>query len=226
MYRNRKSQQGGFTLVELLVVIAVISILAGMLLPVLENVANQARGISCMNNLKQIGLGIMSYVEDNDGFMPCSLATNSASNYGSFYKQIDIYTGQRSTSYDNPDPCVLYQCPSDENFFPAYGYLSSYGGNINCFIYSSSTTSATLKRYNTITRPSKLRGILDLDDSFYTNPNLTTEWYFGGLFKTEPRHNDSVSAMYMDYHVGMEMTPFLPAKDEPFQWTRTGLRSN
>ena len=66
-----KSRKSAFTLIELLVVIAIIAILAAILFPVFARARAQARKITCVSNIKQIGLGTLMYVQDYDEtFMP------------------------------------------------------------------------------------------------------------------------------------------------------------
>ncbi len=61
----------GFTLIELLVVIAIIAILASILFPVFGRARENARRSSCQSNLKQLGLGMLQYVQDFDEYLPC-----------------------------------------------------------------------------------------------------------------------------------------------------------
>ena len=71
-HHSRRSAQSakGFTLIELLVVIAIIAILAAILFPVFQSVRENARRTACGSNIRQLGLGVMQYNQDNDEGMP------------------------------------------------------------------------------------------------------------------------------------------------------------
>ena len=63
----------GFTIVELLVVIAVIAILATLVLPALHRAKARSRGTQCMNNLRQFGWALQMYTDDHDDFLPYNM---------------------------------------------------------------------------------------------------------------------------------------------------------
>ncbi len=67
---NRRGALRAFTLIELLVVIAIIAILAAILFPVFAQAREKARQTTCLSNEKQIGMGIMMYVQDSDEVYP------------------------------------------------------------------------------------------------------------------------------------------------------------
>lgn len=68
--RYARRPRSAFTLIELLTVIAIIGILAAIIIPVVGKVRLAARQSQCVSNLRQIGIGIMAYTNDNRGFLP------------------------------------------------------------------------------------------------------------------------------------------------------------
>jgi prepilin-type N-terminal cleavage/methylation domain-containing protein/prepilin-type processing-associated H-X9-DG protein len=81
----RRGSPPGFTLVELLVVVAVIALLAGMLLPALAKARGRALRVACLSNLRQVGLAIEQYSGDYSGRVPYGPRTTTFSHPGEFY---------------------------------------------------------------------------------------------------------------------------------------------
>src|SRR3954466_4606019 len=87
---DKDTRQPGFTLIELLVVIAIIAILAGLLLPALARAKIKAKEVQCMNNLKQIGVGMRAWSNDNGEKFPWQVDVLEGGSLGSV-EWIDHY---------------------------------------------------------------------------------------------------------------------------------------
>jgi prepilin-type N-terminal cleavage/methylation domain-containing protein len=112
------SKREAFTLVELLVVIAIIGMLAGLLLPAARAARERARQTACMNNLRQLAIGLLMYRQDNEGKNPPWLSNlhpeylrSAEGESGAVGKDVFICPSDRSHGVDGSKPLV--QTPGD-----------------------------------------------------------------------------------------------------------------
>ena len=189
-----------FTLIELLVVIAIIAILAAMLLPALNKARDKAKSISCLGNVRQIGTGMLMYVDSEAGFYPVTDFSNTTSwdNALSLYDGRQVAENYRHGVLQKHQVAkqALYSCPSDQivragTAMPrSYALTYYFSGNplprasgiSGCAVDADYTCPASRKT-SQVVKPSKFIAMLEAADAGNQmgRTSKNNGWYNGVL---------------------------------------------
>lgn len=163
--RARQSPARGFTLVELLVVVAIIALLLAILLPALDKARGSARNLLCQTHIRQILQGLYAYTSDGNGEFP-----NFRRNGGSSVKVWREYLypevgAPKGYSSKNPDRDLgVWKCPDQKRWYN-WGDIANYGGNEHLGTWDENgvrpNNTKTYLRMSAVPSPSDMLAVID-----------------------------------------------------------------
>ncbi len=209
---QRKVRSRGFTLLELLCVIAIIGVLAALLLPALSQARARARRIQCADYLRQIGLAFHSFAHDHNGQFPMALPGDAGGSLefvqnayrlqGPFYFSFRHF---QPLSNELVTPKILV-CPADRRL-PAEGFTELRNENLSYFVCVNSE----------LTRPdSILAGDRNVTNDLYALSSIARLGPGYALRWTRDLHEFKGNLLYADGRVVQKNTPGL--MEDPSQF--------
>jgi prepilin-type processing-associated H-X9-DG protein/prepilin-type N-terminal cleavage/methylation domain-containing protein len=201
-----RSQTRGFTLIELLVIIAIIAILAALLFPVFAQAREKARQITCLSNMRQLGVGLSMYIQDSDdlcfffghnsGLSRLSPAAPlGATRENRWWNQIVPYTRAGG---------ALLFCPSDSGRVP---HVTEDGQAGRPLVPRSYVANRTVEGLSlaAVDTPADVVAVTEkadpFDDSWFEPPkNLYDRAGSNQPVLAMRRHSGGVNCMFFDGH--------------------------
>jgi prepilin-type processing-associated H-X9-DG protein/prepilin-type N-terminal cleavage/methylation domain-containing protein len=210
---SHRDRLGGFTLVELLVVVGVIAVLIGLLVPALSGARRRAGGITCESNLRQWGMATLMYANENGGFLP--RRGQGVGPTAQVTRPTDWFNAlpplMKGLEYGDADPSVrtlissnsiprpwdnsVWICPQ-ANDMPGQ-YYWAFGMNMALSVWEANQNNG---------QPNKITGVGPTATMvlFADAPGNYCSVYPSKLpdgYNPVPRHNNAVNICFLDGHV-------------------------
>jgi len=170
--------ENAFTLIEILVVVGIALILAALAVPAVSRSLESGKKAQCMNNLRQIGLGLANYANENEGKTPKHWDTDSAG-HEPWYDWACDGLGLASDAWRQPKG--LFRCPAAKTAVPNYTMSEALKGSKVLMV-----TNASMRVY-----------VADGDGASSSGINDSAP--FGGL--DAKRHGKGANYLFVDGHV-------------------------
>jgi prepilin-type N-terminal cleavage/methylation domain-containing protein/prepilin-type processing-associated H-X9-DG protein len=185
----------GFSLIELLVVVAVVAILAAMVLPALAQAKEKGRQTSCINSVRQQTLALIMYADDHDGVLPPTAYNDGNGNEVDWPSMLDSYLNYVAK---------IHLCPTDRK-----SQVNSYGLNELAFVDLTDPSPLPPKRLASFRSPSGsiMQGDIGTEDDFVTQRPDTLKLVAPGSVLNDDkdarpsmRHTGRCDLGFMDGH--------------------------
>lgn len=223
-----------FSLIELLIVIAIIAILVAMLLPALKKAREVGHAALCRSNQKQFGTGMMMYVQDNDDYFPVvgnpanwAATVWDKNNTGrQFFDHIARYInpaysyssirGSGADAENARDPVFL--CPASGSLKISMNYALNYK------IVGGQTSAPVIYQMRLVRQPSRTFVLVDATMKLFSYTQQSTTVTVAAIVDSSAakgwafRHNGRVNMLYADAHVGSFSPPIIKWTTTHFVW--------
>ncbi len=223
MHGEKTGRKCGFTLVELLVVIAVIAILAALALPALARAKKQAQRTVCLSNLKQVGVGIQLYADENEDSLPGPVRTGAQASYDiTSSHQLIWYIAEKigaPAPQSQKKVADIFVCPGFRKEAPE---LTSLDGRV-CYLLNDDvegerdadaskrvppfgypvppiSNPLTIVALSSLASPSQAFAIKDVDRGNFTDLTLEPPGWYKDL-PYGPVHGSVRNVLFFDWHV-------------------------